>query len=67
MEQLELYNEQEGKGDVGDEEEKRATFRVMGPLGKLYNIVVHIRNSADRTKEFKNLAERIIPLNNRIR
>ena len=67
MEQLESYDEQEGKGEVGDEEEKRATFRVMGPLGKLHNIVVHIRNSAGRTKEFKDLAGRMIPLDNRTR
>jgi len=26
MEQLELYNKQEGKGEVGDKEEKQATF-----------------------------------------
>jgi hypothetical protein len=67
MEQLESYDEQEGKGELGDEEEKRAIFRVMGPLGKLHNIVVHIRNSAGRTKEFKDLAERMIPLDNRTR
>ena len=67
MEQLELYDEQEGKGEVGDKEEKRATFRVIGPLGKLYNIIIHIRSSASCTKEFKNLAGRIIPLNNCIR
>ena len=40
---------------------------VMGPLGKLHNIVMHIRSSAGRTKEFENLAERIIPLDNRTR
>jgi hypothetical protein len=66
-EQLESYDEQEGKGEVGNEEDQRATFRVMGPLGKLHNIVVHIRSSAGRTKEFKDLAGRIIPLDNRTR
>lgn len=67
MEQLELYDSQEEKGEVGDEEEKRAAFRLLGLLGKLHNIVVHIRSSAGCTKEFKELAERIIPLNNRTR
>jgi hypothetical protein len=67
IEQLELFDEQEAKGEIGDEEQKRATFRVMGPLGKLHNIIVHIRSSAGRTKEFKHLAERMIPLDNRTR
>jgi len=67
MEQLESYDEQEGKGEVGDEVEKRVTFRTMGPLGKLHNIVIHIRGSSGRTKEFEDLAGRIIPLNNRTR
>jgi len=67
MEQLELYNKQEGKGEVGDKKEKQATFRVIGPLGKLYNIIIYIRSSAGRTKEFKDLAERMILLNNCIR
>jgi len=67
MEQLELYNKQKGKGEVGDKKEKRATFWVIGPLSKLYNIIIHICSSAGHTKEFKDLIERIIPLNNRTR
>ncbi len=43
------------------------TFRDMGPLRKLHNIAVYIRNSPGRTKEFKELARRIIPLDNRTR
>jgi len=39
----------------------------MGPLGKLHNIIIHIRSSAGRTKEFRDLAGRIIPLDNRTR
>jgi len=50
-----------------DKEEKRVTFRVIGPLSKLYNIIIYIHSSASYTKEFKDLVERIIPLNNRIR
>lgn len=67
MDQLESYDEQEAKGERGDEEGKQAAFRLMGPLGKLHNIVTHIRGSASRTKEFKLLAERMIPLDNRTR
>jgi hypothetical protein len=39
----------------------------MGQLRKFYNIIVHIRRSASRTKEFKDLVKRIIPLDNRTR
>ncbi len=47
--------------------QKRNTFRSLGPIGKLHNIVVHIRSSPGRTKEFKDLAGRLIPLDNRTR
>ena len=62
-----MYDKQEGKGEVVDKKEKRATFRVIGPLNKLYNIIIYIRSSAGCIKEFKDLAERMIPLNNYIR
>jgi hypothetical protein len=39
----------------------------MGPLGKFYNIIVYIRQSAGRTKEFKDLAGKMILLDNRTR
>jgi hypothetical protein len=67
IDQLELYDEQEAKGEIRDEVEERAIFRKIGPLGKLHNIVVHIQGSAGRTKEFKDLAKRTIPLDNRTR
>ena len=67
MEQLKSYDEEEAKGEVGDKEKKREAFRVIGPLGKLHNIVVHIRSSAGRTKEFKDMAGRMVPLDNRTR
>jgi len=67
MEQLASYDEKEAIGEEGDEIEKRDTFRKIGTLGKLHNIVVHIRSSAGRTKEFKDLAGRMIPLDNRTR
>jgi hypothetical protein len=49
------------------ESQKREVFRTMGPLGKLHNITIHIRGSPSRTKEFKLLAGRMIPLDNRTR
>ena len=39
----------------------------MGPVGKLHNIVIHIRSSANRTTWFKDRAKKIIPLDNRTR
>jgi len=47
-------------GEVRNEEEKCVTFRVMGPLGKLYNIIIYIRSSANYVKEFKALVGRLI-------
>jgi hypothetical protein len=40
---------------------------IMGPMGKLHNLVVHIRKSANRTTWFKERALKIIPLDNRTR
>jgi hypothetical protein len=48
-------------------EERKARFRLLGPLGQGHNIVVHIRGSPSRTAEFKELAGRTIPLDNRTR
>ena len=45
----------------------RVLFRRLGPMGKLHNIVVHIRSSGPRTKQFRNSAGRLIPLDNRTR
>jgi hypothetical protein len=36
----------------------------MGVIGKLYNIIIHIRSSAGRTQEFKDLTSRIILIDN---
>lgn len=46
---------------------RASTIRFIGPMGKLHNIVVHIRGSGLRTKEFIDKAHRIIPLDNRTR
>lgn len=68
--QIESYEEDEENGKELNEKEKKdkqETFRRMGVLGKLHNIVVHIRSSAARTKLFVSHAGRRIPLDNRTR
>jgi len=67
IEQLALYDENEGDTELEDEQEGRDTIQGIGPLGKLHNIVVHIRGSPGRTRQFKELAGRLIPLDNRTR
>ena len=47
--------------------EQRAAFWAMGPLKKLHNIIIHIHNSASHIKEFKDIAGRMILLNNQIK
>jgi hypothetical protein len=46
IEELESYKEEEANGELIDEEAKKAKFRLLGPLGKAHNIVVHIRSSS---------------------
>ena len=58
---------------VEEPEEKKQKERAnsirtrMGVMGKVHNIVVHIRSSPQRTAEFKRDAQRTIPLDNRTR
>jgi hypothetical protein len=68
--QLASYDKDEATGEARTSEfesQKRDIFRTMGPLGKLHNIAVQIRGSPGRTKEFKLLAGRMVPLDNRTR
>jgi hypothetical protein len=67
MEELESYDNQDQRGEKEDKEERRVKFRLMGPLSKMHNIVVHIRGSTARITEFLELAGRRIPLDNRTR
>ena len=64
IKELESYDDQEKKGETENEEEKRVKFRFMGPLGKIYNVVVHIRGSTARIAEFIKFIKKI-PLDNR--
>jgi len=65
IETLESYDKEEEEGELSDETKKK--FRLLGPLGQLHNIVVHIQGSLSRIKEFKKYTERLVPLNNRTR
>lgn len=61
----ELSNEQQSEKE---EKERRSRIRAqMGAMGKLHNLVIHIRASAGRTREFVASAGRRIPLDNRTR
>jgi hypothetical protein len=50
-----------------NEIQKRDIFRIIRLFRKVYNIIVYIRNSVGRTKEFKELIKRMILFGNRIR
>jgi hypothetical protein len=67
IDELESYDNEDATGEKGDEEAKKIKFRLMGPLGKMHNIVVHIRGSTARIADFLELAGRLIPLDNRTR
>jgi hypothetical protein len=45
----------------------KESWRQMGSLGKLHNIVVHIHGSSARIQAFKDLAGRGLPLDNATR
>ena len=65
--ELESYNKVEANKELINKEAKKAKFRLLGPLGKVYNIVVYIYGSGSYTAYFRKLAGRIIPINNYIR
>ncbi len=66
-EELKSYEELEKRGELKDIEEIKRKFRLLGPLGKLHNIIVDIRSSGNRTAEFLALVTRMVPLDNRTR
>ncbi len=73
IDELDSYDlaDDQGKGlDEPQQEQRRSKIREMlGPLGKLHNVVVHIRASPHRTTEFvETLKAKVrIPLDNRTR
>jgi hypothetical protein len=61
----ELSNEQQ---DEKKAKERQSRIRAqIGVMGKLHNLVIHIRASAGRTREFVTSAGWRIPLDNRTR
>ena len=66
LDELESYDKQDQSGELKDEDIKKQ-FRLLGLLGQGHNIVVHICGSPAQTARFKELARRIIPIDNHIR
>jgi hypothetical protein len=52
------------RGKLSRKEDIAQKFRLLGPLGKLYNILVHSRSTSAFVKEFEELAKRMVPLDN---
>ncbi|KAH8706076.1 hypothetical protein GQ44DRAFT_732173 [Phaeosphaeriaceae sp. PMI808] len=50
-----------------DLEVRKRSFRKMGALGQLHNIINHCRSSTLRSKQFETLVGHKIPLDNRTR
>jgi hypothetical protein len=67
MAELESYDKAEANKELINKEAKKAKFRLLGPLGKVYNIMVYICGSGSYTAYFRKLAGRIIPMDNRMR
>jgi len=66
--QLQSYDDTQHRMATDEEIQKRQKgFRKLGPLGKLHNISVHIRASPQRTQDFKDLANKMLPLDNATR
>jgi hypothetical protein len=68
---MESYDKEDESGEELDnkrQKERANSIRAkMGVMGKIHNLVIHIRASPNRTNEFKALSERLIPLDNRTR
>jgi hypothetical protein len=62
---MKSYDELEEATELNNKIKQK--FRLLGPLGKLHNIIVFIRSSPGRTEEFVELAQRMVPLDNRTR
>ena len=68
---MESYDKEDESGEELDDKrqkERANSIRAkMGVMGKIHNLVIHIRASPNRTNEFEALFGRSIPLDNRIR
>jgi hypothetical protein len=67
LEELALYDLEDEDGELTDKEARRARFRLLGPLSKWHNSVVHIGGSPICTDVYRKLAGRLIPMDSRTR
>lgn len=68
---MELYDKEDESGEELDnknQKERANSIRAkMGVMGKIHNLVVHIRASSNRLNEFEAITGSSIPLDNRMR
>ncbi len=68
---MEAYDRGDESGEEPDDKsrkERANSIRIrIGVMGKIHNIVIHIRASPNRTNEFEAIAGKSIPLDNRTR
>jgi hypothetical protein len=68
---MESYDKEDESGEEPDDKsrkERANSIRIrMGVMGKIHNIVIHIRASPNRTNAFEAMAGMLIPLDNRTR
>jgi hypothetical protein len=68
---MESYDREDASGEEldnkGQRERANSIRAKMGVMGKIHNLVIHIRASPNRTKEFEALSGKSIPLDNRTR
>ena len=62
-----MYDKEEVDREFIDKEVKKAKFRLLGPLSKVYNIIVYIQSLGGYVDYFRKLVGRIILLDNYIR
>ena len=66
LEELKSYDKQEQSKELRDKDIKKKHFRLLGLLGQRHNIVSYIYSSV-HTARFKQLAGKLIPMDNRTR
>jgi hypothetical protein len=64
VEELESYNSQDETIELADKEVIRTKFRLLEPLGQVYNIIIYIRGSPGYIVAFKALVKRLILMDN---
>jgi hypothetical protein len=67
IDELESYDKTKADKELIDKEAKKAKFKLLGPFGKAHNIVVFIQSSGGRADHFRELARRMILIDNRTR